>query len=345
MVREEEELLLEPGLRYTVTASVAMDGCVLATTAPKAKEATVDARDPVAQASLNKYRLPRYLRGGGDNSALRFVDGSDMALGAGRLVRGMCCGSLVDGLNAHLRAHRGDATAMNKLGWLQEHYLGRVDAAVTQYRAALTADPKLVEAHTNLAAAVLKQGAGDGPPPDSAKHEARVHIEQALQLSPENAATHNTYGMLLHAAFQDHDAARKSFEEAIRLNPTFAMAHCNLAGLLEEREPVDIVGAREHYETALRAEPNMPSAHHNLASLLAGKFPQDAELARHHFEEAIRLNPQMAESHANLATLLVKRFNDYAAAKRCYESALRVDPGNATARANLTKLTEFYGVK
>jgi serine/threonine protein kinase/Tfp pilus assembly protein PilF len=63
----------------------------------------------------------------------------------------------------------------------------------------------------------------------------------------------------------DLSTALKSYERAVNLNPSYAVAHYNLASAYEDVEAFD--EALAEYQTALRADPKFYFAHNNLARL------------------------------------------------------------------------------
>jgi tetratricopeptide (TPR) repeat protein len=90
------------------------------------------------------------------------------------------------------------------------------------------------------------------------------------------------------------------YREALRLKPTYAEAHSNLAstllGLGRSEEAID------HYREALRLNPAYAAAHHNLASCLVGlgRIPEAIE----HYQQALQAMPDFPEAWDGLARLL-----------------------------------------
>lgn len=74
-----------------------------------------------------------------------------------------------------LATSRGNSLVHNNLG-LALAQEGRVDEALSHYRAALSHDPNYPEAHFNLGIAMISHGTAD---------EAVFHLEQALRLRPD----------------------------------------------------------------------------------------------------------------------------------------------------------------
>lgn len=90
-------------------------------------------------------------------------------------------------------------------------------------------------------------------------HLKNNQLDKALQAidvlgkkQPDNPATHNLRARALLAK-KDIDGARKSFEKALAINPTFFPAIASLASLdLADKKPDD---ARKRFEAALSADP------------------------------------------------------------------------------------------
>ncbi|HEY4327120.1 MAG TPA: tetratricopeptide repeat protein [Mucilaginibacter sp.] len=171
---------------------------------------------------------------------------------------------------------------------------------------------------------------------------AKFHYEEALRIDPQFALSHNGLAFLLTDKFADHNGAKYHYEEAIRINPQYSLAHYNLAALLTDRF-ADHNGAKYHYEESLRLNPQYALAHNNLAVLLTNKFA-DHNGAKHHYEEAIRLDPYLALAEYNLAALLTNQFADQKGSKLHYEKSLSINPNYAVAHNNLAVLlTDKFG--
>jgi len=160
------------------------------------------------------------------------------------------------------------------------------DLAISNYQAALAAQPAYADAHNNLAGLFLDQKRYD---------EAIPHYREALRLKPQfvsyfnlaNAladtasARHDTnlfarpsapisrpcssspiqrgpdnFGLTWQAQNQDSEAIAE-FQAAVRINPKFELAHFNLANALSRVGRLD--EAIAHYETAARLNPPAPN--------------------------------------------------------------------------------------
>jgi hypothetical protein len=104
----------------------------------------------------------------------------------------------------------GFAPAKVNVGlWHQQQ--GRVDAAITLYRAALSIDSSLLLAHFNLGNALRSQ---------AHRNEAIEHYEYALRLDPEHAATHWNLG-LTWFELQRPCRALDHYERSAELRPAY----------------------------------------------------------------------------------------------------------------------------
>lgn len=123
------------------------------------------------------------------------------------------------------------------------------------------------------------------------------------------------------------------FEQAVRIKPDFAQAHCDLgAALLQEGQTGAAIG---HFEQALRLRPDRAILHYDLASALmrAGRVPE----AISQWEQALRIKPDFVEAHYNLGIALEQqgRIED---AIRHFEQALQIKPDFVNARNELVRL-------
>ena len=172
-------------------------------------------------------------------------------------MRGMMASHLVDGYSGHLRAHPTDATAINKLGWLLEHHMHNLTAALVEYRKALENDPHCLEAHTNIAAAVLKQ----------ASHQRQKNQEQQQKQKQQQQQ--------LKMSGQMRDAVHDDANEK-------PGSHGNADTLLLEAAHE----ARYHFEAALAIDPHHSNTLVNYGTLLIAYFDEKEE-GRRQLEKAV----------------------------------------------------------
>lgn len=176
--------------------------------------------------------------------------------------------------------------------------------AITEYRRALEEFPNDVAARTSLAATLRKLGA---------LNEAVIEYANAVKLAPENLrllnllaevqqqagnreASAQTYSRiaLLQQREQNPQAAVKSFQAAIQLDPKNIDAHVGLSIYYESQHRTDAavnelltVGrllalqakgfeAAEYVERAIKLSPNNPEAKELLQRIRAGRVRQSA---------------------------------------------------------------------
>jgi tetratricopeptide (TPR) repeat protein len=108
--------------------------------------------------------------------------------------------------------------------------------------------------------------------------------QDTVEKCPINPRAQNNLGLALVQLGRVRDAVGH-YEQALRIRPDFAEAHCNLGVALENlgRAPEAI----QHYEQALRIKPDLAEAHNNLGAVLAraGMLQQAIE----HYEQALRI--------------------------------------------------------
>jgi len=99
---------------------------------------------------------------------------------------------------------------------------------------------------------------------DESLDEARRAYQEAIHLRPSFIEAHLNLGFLHH-----HDGnlkdAEACYRRALQYDPTFALAHFNLAVALEDQR--NNSGAIAAYEAALNADPTFRDAHGNVAQL------------------------------------------------------------------------------
>lgn len=119
---------------------------------------------------------------------------------------------------------------------------------------------------------------------------------------PRSALEWFERGCELDAAPATFDAAVEAYTQAVRVDPGFADAHCNLGTMFYNRG--DRTRARRHYEDALAVAPGHLEAHFNLGNLLEEEGRREAALR--HYKQTLEAEPLFADAHLNLALLYEK---------------------------------------
>lgn len=126
---------------------------------------------------------------------------------------------------------------------------GNLSLAITEYQAAVKADPANYDAYYNLGLAALERG------------DARFSLwayEIALALKPNGEDARYNFGLALKAGGYWQDAAEQ-FQKLIVENPSDARAHLSLANLYAQQ--LQQAGlARDHYQRVLEINPKHAEA-------------------------------------------------------------------------------------
>src|SRR5882724_10837990 len=170
-----------------------------------------------------------------------------------------------------------------------------------------------------------------------------VEETRALAKKPtENPEAHRLY-LLGRYEFGKYGEAGwtssiRYYEEALKLDPNFALAYCGLADtyaymggvMMPSKEAV--VKEKEFAQRALQLEPQLAEAHLSLAAALAGAF--DWRNAQVEFDRAIELNPNLAWAYEIYAWYLggLGRLDEAIAKDK---KAIELDPLNSFFQAAL----------
>ena len=143
---------------------------------------------------------------------------------------------------------------------------GKLDAAVTEFQAAIQSDARYTAAHANLAYTYDRLGRVD---------EAIAEYKETVALDPKNAIAFNNLGVL-YVKKESYDEAIQAFEDGLKADPSNALLKQNLSSvkenqnILKERE-VRIAEARKKAEAA----PKDPRAAYDVARVYASFDMQD----------------------------------------------------------------------
>jgi tetratricopeptide (TPR) repeat protein len=162
--------------------------------------------------------------------------------------------------------------------------------------------------------------------------DAVAHFEEAIRIAPQYAEAHCNLGTALVKIPGRQGEAIAHFKEALRLVPDYASAHINLGfALTEEGRNSEAI---EQLEAAERLDPDVVVLHVNLGNALA-KLPGMEEKAKAQYEEALRIDPDNASAYYNLGNLYARTPDRMEEAVAAYERALASDPAFVEAHVNL----------
>jgi tetratricopeptide (TPR) repeat protein len=258
---------------------------------------------------------------------------------------------------AVLKTHPDDAEANAHLGFLnarEEHY----SEAISFYRKALAADPKMPGLQLNFGLALFKGGqmkeAGEvfsslletepaGSPEalrlttliglaeyGSGQYSAAVpNLKKATAADPQNLPFRLA---LAHSCLRtaQYQCVLDVYKEILTLDSESAEAYMLAGEALDEMK--DRPGAIEQFRAAVKADPKMPEAHFGLGYLLWCQLQFDE--AAQQLQAELEINPNHVQALTYLADLQMK-LNHPEAAKPLLEKAISINPNDQLAHLDL----------
>lgn len=167
--------------------------------------------------------------------------------------------------------------------------------------------------------------------------EARAHFEQAVRLDPEYAMAFDNLGSVLNRLGRPEEALAQ-FEQALRLEPADVVALNNLGATLTSLGRAEEAVAP--LERALAVDPDSPEVHLNLGKALLRTGRTDAALA--HLEQAARLRPGDTDAQYSLGAALLAVGRTEEAARR-FEDGLRSRRNDPAVYKNLANVLLQWG--
>ena len=232
--------------------------------------------------------------------------------------------------------------ARNPTSWMIRHNLGwvllgegratgdrsRIDAAVTEFRAALALKADFSQVHNNLGTAFLEL---------HQDNQALAAFDEALRLKPDDPEVQCNRSLALERLGR-HDEAVAAARAALRLRPVYADAQASLGNALQSLGRLD--EAVLAYREALRLNPSDAETHHNLGSAL-GTLERFEEAAGE-YQAALRLRPDSIRALRNLGYALMRMGRPADAVAR-FSEAIRLAPVSGGAYADLARALDAAG--
>ncbi len=129
----------------------------------------------------------------------------------------------------------------------------------------------------------------------------REAIDTYLQ-APENASKYNKIGIAYHQ-LQDLGAAKRNYEQALRVDPNYGEARNNLGTIFYSQKSYR--RAIREYKKALRVMPSSASIFSNMGTAYFSR--QDYKKAAESYQVAVKLDPDVFEHHNSFGTIMQER--------------------------------------
>lgn len=225
-------------------------------------------------------------------------------------------------LDTLLRSYPDEPTVLQLAGAVALQR-GRRGEAIALIGRALGHNPRLADAHSNIALAYL----GEGRPAD-----AERHLNQALALRPDFPEALVNLAKL-HRERGEPLRAEPLYRRALALRPDFPEVHSSLGlVLLASGQPRE---AETHVRRAIALKPGFAEAWQTLGQVLDKLGRMDEALAAH--RQGLALNPGSARAHADYASTLMA-YGRRGEAIAAYRAALALEPQRGELRRMLNKL-------
>jgi tetratricopeptide (TPR) repeat protein len=167
--------------------------------------------------------------------------------------------------------------------------------------------------------------------------KATSDFNDAIRLDPNFALAYFNRG-ITYGDKKEYDKAISDFNDAIRLDPNFALAYFNRGIAYDDKKEYD--KAISDYNDAIRLNPNSALAYGNRGNAYAGKKEYDKAISD--YQDAIRLDPNYSLVYINRGIAYVGKKEDDKAISD-FNDAIRLDPNSALAYNNRGSF--YYGKK
>ncbi|ASP35425.1 tetratricopeptide repeat protein [Labrenzia sp. VG12] len=167
--------------------------------------------------------------------------------------------------------------------------------------------------------------------------DAEELCRQALSRAPSSIRALKTYGRC-QIATGDLEAAIKSFEFVLQMDPQDASASYNLALAHNAQGNLDL--ACVNFERALSLDPENPTFHEAMATVHA--FKGEIEDSLRHLLIAQELKPDDPNVMSNLGSVLAQ-IGAYYDARRYFEQVLALQPENGPVAIQLAHILQEQG--
>ncbi|MDC1015743.1 tetratricopeptide repeat protein [Candidatus Thioglobus sp.] len=162
-------------------------------------------------------------------------------------------------------------------------------------------------------------------------------IEELIEDNSNDALLFNIRGAC-YAALDQKNLAIENYEKAIKLNPGYAKAHYNLAGVLHELNDID--ASIQSYQNALLIDSDYAEAHNNLGNVFKEQGQFDAAIKS--YKKAIAVNPDYIEAYYSLGGSFYES-EKLENTVQCYEKVIELKPNFTGMHNNLGNILRELG--
>ncbi len=166
--------------------------------------------------------------------------------------------------------------------------------------------------------------------PELASSRFIAEFEEAIRIDPSYAEAYNNLGLVYTQSGTD-DKAEKAFRSAIDASPDFADAHQNMGALLIIS---DAPGAIRELEKAVALQPQMLKAHYNLALAYDASGPDNLQKEIEELQKLVAIAPKYPKADFALGKALLKK-GDLQGAITHLQAAVEADAKSGEAQYQL----------
>jgi adenylate cyclase len=183
-----------------------------------------------------------------------------------------------------------------------------LERALNCYRAAIDKDPNFAQAYAGMGQVFAGMGVYHFAPPAEMLPKAKAALQKALSLDENLAEAHAAAGMLAHWLEWDWEAAARSYDRALALNPGDAMAHANRGWFMVTMKRPD--EAVREIKKAQELDPLMPLYYAWSVSIHNTSGRSDEALQE--FTRAMEIDPNngLAYFHAHISYIAKGLFDE-----------------------------------
>jgi predicted TPR repeat methyltransferase len=162
--------------------------------------------------------------------------------------------------------------------------------------------------------------------------EAIHHYQEAFRLNPTYAEAYNNLGNLFYTQNKLHESLQY-YIKAVQLQPDYLEAQVNLGLLFLKQEAWD--KAIKQFKKAIALEPHLPIAYWQLGNLYLQQ--DNLEEALQAYQALLTLQPTHLDALNNIGVIFIKR-EQYEAASNYFQKVLDINLEYKDARNNLAAL-------